>query len=429
MSTVRDRAAHPNRPDSALLQPYLNGANILPAVLAAPSSRGTPFAPAPDRSEPEQPRILLLNPSYPPVKCGVGNYTQGLARALVAAGAEVTVLTSSASRTDESGKPRVLALLREWDVRGFLRVWPRLRRLRADIVISSFPAIVPGRYSRLLYLAPVLCKALLGRPRTVFVVHEFIRAGEAERRWLGLALRATDSIIAVTDAERDAVVACYPSVASRIVVRENPSTVPAVKDDPAADARARAAYQLEGRPLVGFIGLLNSPAKGLEDLLEALVRTDAMLLSTGSLDSANEHHEQLSRLVERLGLHDRVRWLGHLDDEAAGRMLRVVDVVALPYRGGAESGYTSLLAALVNGAAVVTTRGPGTPGWLRDGETALLVEPCDPEQLAGALERLIDDRQLNDRVRAGARGLSFSWDSLVATVLAVGDRRSPVQSS
>ena len=72
-------------------------------------------------------------------------------------------------------------------------------------------------------------------------------------------------------------------------------------------------------------------------------------------------------------------------------------------------------AALVNGAAVITTRGPQTPPWLRDGETALLVDPEDPRDLAGAIDHLATDERLAARVRAGARELSVRLG---------GDRRS-----
>ena len=166
-------------------------------------------------------RILVFNPSYPPVACGVGDYTSGLAAALVRAGHDVTVVTCATSTTSADGPPRVWPLLRDWGVGAFLRAWPRLARQRPDLVVSSFPAVVQGRYARLLYLLPGLAKALLGWPRTTFIVHEFVRTGETERRLLRLPLWAADRIVAVTEAERDAVVARYPSVAARTVVRHN----------------------------------------------------------------------------------------------------------------------------------------------------------------------------------------------------------------
>jgi glycosyltransferase involved in cell wall biosynthesis len=363
-------------------------------------------------------RILIFNPSYPPVACGVGDYTRGLAAALVLGGHDVTVVTGATSTPSADGPPRVLPLLRTWGIAGFLRGWPRFSRPRPDLVISNFPAVVEGPYSRLLYLLPGLAKALLGWPGTTFIVHEFIRTGDIERRHLRLALRAANRIVAVTEAERDAIVARYPWAAARTVVRENPPTVPVAAEDPQADARVRAELTPPGRPVIAFIGLLRSPAKGFEDLLEALARTDALLVATGSLDLSNSYHAHLAAEIDRLGLGERVRWLGFVGDDEAGRLLRAVDMVVLPYRGGAESGYTSMLAALVNGAAVITTRGPHTPPWLRDGETALLVDAEDPLALEGAIERLLSDAPLAARIRSGARRLSFGWDEIVEAVLA-----------
>jgi glycosyltransferase involved in cell wall biosynthesis len=365
-------------------------------------------------------RILVFNPSYPPVACGVGAYTRGLATALVRAGQDVTVITCEASTSMADGPPRVRPLVRDWSIRGFLRAWPRFARPRPDLVVSCYPAAFVGSHS-LLYLIPGLAKALLGRPRTIFIVHEFIRAGEIDQRLLGLALWAADRIVAVTEAERDAIVTRYPSVAARTVVRHNPPTVPVASLDPQADIRTRAALAPQERPVIGFIGLLWVAAKGFEDLLEALARTDALLVATGSLDPANAYHAHVAAQIERLGLGERVRWLGFVSDEEAGRLLRAVDAVVLPYRGGAETGFTSLLAALVNGAAVITTRGPQTPPWLRDGDTALLVHAEDPAALASAIERLLTDDRLAAQVRAGAHALSFGWEELVEAVIAQGE--------
>lgn len=365
-------------------------------------------------------RIFILNPSYPPVACGVGAYTSGLADALVRAGHDVTVITCTASVDAVDGPPRVLPLLGEWGLVAFLRAWRRFPKPRPDLVVSNYPAAFEGSHSAL-YLTPGLAKVLLGRPRTVFILHEFIRSGGIEQRLLRLPLWAADRIVTVTEAERDAVVARYPSVDARTVVRHNPATIPVADDDPEADVRTRAALESQGRPLIGYIGLLWGAPKGFEDLLEALAQTDAFLVTTGSLDPTNAYHEQIARLIEQLGLSERVRWLGFVSDEEAARLLRVVDAVVLPYRAGAESGYTSMLAALVNGGAVITTRGPHNPPWLQHGETALLVDREDPAALAKAITSLLADERLATHIREQARALSFGWDEIVEAVVAHGD--------
>lgn len=363
-------------------------------------------------------RILLYNPSYPPIACGVGEYTRELASALVSAGHDVTVLTEAASMSAQQGPPRVLPLLRDGSLTSFLRAWPRIARLRPDLVVSGFPAIVHGSHARLLYLFPGLAKLLLGWPRVTFVLHEFVDVEEAERRWLVLALRAADRIVAVHEFERDALIAAHPWAAGRTVVQHNAPNIPVAGEDPVEDERVRASWASGERPVVAFFGHIMGPTKGFEELLQALARTDALLVATGSLDTSNAYMAHIAEQIERLGLGERVRWLGYLAHEEVGRVLRLADAVVLPYHGGAKSGYTSLLAAIVNGAAVITTRGGETPDWLRDGETAVLVDSPDPTLLAGAIERVLNDERLAARVRAGARELEFGWDGIVAAVTA-----------
>lgn len=206
-------------------------------------------------------------------------------------------------------------------------------------------------------------------------------------------------------------------------MQHNAPNIPVAGEDPLEDGRVRASWASEGRPVIAFFGHIMGPTKGFDELLQALTRTNATLVATGSLDMSNAYMAHIASQIERLGLGERVRWLGYLAHEDVGRVLRLADAVVLPYHGGAKSGYTSLLAAIVNGAAVVTTRGTETPDWLRDGETALLVDSADPIELAGAIERMLGDEHLASRVRAGARGLPFGWDGIVEAVTAPASPR------
>ena len=362
-------------------------------------------------------RILVYSPSYPPVRCGIGDYTRELAGALAARGHEVTVVTACSTAPDAARNPRVLAVLRGWGVTDFLRTLRLVARPRPDIVLSGFPAVVPGRRVRMLYLLPGFAKIALGRPRTVLIVHEFVRAAARERNLLGLALHAADRILAVTEHERAAIVERYPRLAARLIVAANAPTIAALDADPSGDDEFRAALAPSATPLLAFFGHLASEDKGFDDALEALALSEgAVLAATGELDPATvPYHAQIAARIARLDLGDRVRWLGYVPDEDVGRLLRVADAVLLPYRLGADASYTSLLAALVNGAAVVTTRGPQNPAWLAD--CALLVEPSDPPAVAAAVRRLLDEPDTAAGIRAGALAQSFSWDAIADAVL------------
>jgi glycosyltransferase involved in cell wall biosynthesis len=62
-----------------------------------------------------------------------------------------------------------------------------------------------------------------------------------------------------------------------------------------------------------------------------------------------------------------------------------------------------LLEAMAMQVAVISTRISGIPELVRDEETGLLVEPDEPQTLARAIRRLIDDAPLRQRLGEAAR--------------------------
>jgi glycosyltransferase involved in cell wall biosynthesis len=91
--------------------------------------------------------------------------------------------------------------------------------------------------------------------------------------------------------------------------------------------------------------------------------------------------------------------------------------------------------ALACGAPVVTGDTVAARELLVDGENALLVPPEDPEALANAVKRLMDDRRLAQRLgaagqetfqaRAGERVLGERWRGLIERLVAAGGSTNP----
>lgn len=73
------------------------------------------------------------------------------------------------------------------------------------------------------------------------------------------------------------------------------------------------------------------------------------------------------------------------------------------------------LEAMACGAPVVTTDSQGVREFARDGENCLVVPPRDPEAIAVAIARLIDDQELAQRLRANGPKTAalFGWDEAV----------------
>jgi glycosyltransferase involved in cell wall biosynthesis len=135
--------------------------------------------------------------------------------------------------------------------------------------------------------------------------------------------------------------------------------------------------------------------KGLDDLLEALAQLPGdrhwrlAHIGDGPRLPALRHH------ASRLGLQDRVRWLGARSHESVLTAYREADLFVLPCRISADGDRDGLpnvlLEAQSQRVACVSTRVSGIPELITDGETGVLVEPRDPRALADALAQLMAD--------------------------------------
>lgn len=118
--------------------------------------------------------------------------------------------------------------------------------------------------------------------------------------------------------------------------------------------------------------------------------------------------QELQDLAQRLGLMDRVDFLGPQSpvevETAYGRCAMVVLPCRIGPDGDRDGLPTVLAEALAHGLPVVTTDVVGIGELVEDRETGLLVPPEDSVALAVAIAELLDDASLGARL--GARGRS-----------------------
>jgi len=84
-----------------------------------------------------------------------------------------------------------------------------------------------------------------------------------------------------------------------------------------------------------------------------------------------------------------------------------------------------IIEAMGSGLPIIATAVGGTPELIRDGENGLLVPNEDDNALAVALQRLIDDAALRDRLAAQARAdalTGFSLDAMVDHTVSIYQR-------
>jgi|SRR5581483_7891394 len=177
-------------------------------------------------------------------------------------------------------------------------------------------------------------------------------------------------------------------------------------------ARVRAAHGLDG-PYVLFSGTVE-PRKNLPRLLDAFARVDAdgvRLVLTGPTGWNESITAQLAALGER------ARPLGFVERADLDALMSGAAVFCYP---STREGFgLPVLEAMAQGTPVVTSATTSTAE--AAGDAAVLVDPSDVDDIAAALQRVLDDDELARRLATAGRerAAQFTWDRTAELVAAV----------
>jgi glycosyltransferase involved in cell wall biosynthesis len=222
------------------------------------------------------------------------------------------------------------------------------------------------------------------------------------------SLRA-DLLIAISSHTRDRFLAHFPHYpADRVHVVPPASRF---AGSPAATAAPPVGLAPDGFWL--SVGTLE-PRKNLRRLLRAFARlsTDRPLVMAGGRGWLEDG---LESFVAELGLTDRVRVLGYVDDDTLAWLY--ASCFAFAYPSLVEGFGMPALEAMSLGAAVVTSDRSSLPEVV--GDAALTVDPEDDDALAAALRHLESEPKLRESLRAKARARAqlFSWTAAARRTL------------
>ena len=202
----------------------------------------------------------------------------------------------------------------------------------------------------------------------------------------------------------------FPDAAGKMAIVAE-GVEPSLYDAPAKGTDFRDAIRAQpGELLIGTVGRL-TPWKGQDDFLRAAASLAARypaarFLVVGDCVSSpaersddEAYRERLHALAAELGIADRVRFLGWREDMPG--VMNALDLFVLPSHD--EPFGIVLVEAMAAARPVVATAAGGVPDIARDGQEALLVPPRDPDAMAAAIARLLDDPALAASLARAAR--------------------------
>lgn len=133
--------------------------------------------------------------------------------------------------------------------------------------------------------------------------------------------------------------------------------------------------------------------KGYDDLLAALSALPENLNWQFTHIGGGELSEVLKNEADRLGLGDRITWRGAQPREEVISTCQQADLFVLPSKlaktGDRDGLPNVLMEAQSMGLCCLSTKVSAIPELIQDGKTGVLVEPGAPDELSGALSKLI----------------------------------------
>jgi phosphatidyl-myo-inositol dimannoside synthase len=336
--------------------------------------------------------IVLVTLEYPPDRGGIARYLGGL------------VDHSHGRMSSVSVKHAFQKRRPHW--------WPMvgiIEKLRGNIILIShiFPVGTAAWFSR-----------MFGGPLYIVLVHG-LDVRLARSAWKKFLLRRICRNAKLVIANSEAT-----KVDLRKIVRWIPIHVitPGLEEmQPPARQDARNALGLSSseKMVVSLARLI--PRKGIDIALKAMSRVQKQQSVRYVIIGDGPDRERLQKLASENGV--KVEWIPDADDKTKWLWLASADVFLLPVRdeGSDVEGFGIVfLEAARAGIPSIAGQSGGAPEAVLHERTGLLVNPMNDKQVAQAVERLLGDTDLRERLGREAKRRvlqDFRWEDRVTTLL------------
>jgi len=393
-------------------------------------------------------KVLVISAALPPVQAGEVGHTLSLCHHLAERGLDVHLLTTRNAAPPADCRATTYPIMKDWSWSDLVRLTGFLRRCDPAVILLVYTGWIYNQHPMITFTAAISRKVL---PRARFVTQfEYLDPTHPEqtslvaralRRGLMLAvgpkqvdynygtlLRDSHRIIVLCEEHRTFLAARLPEVTRKSVLIPAPPPVHVEPDE--NGAARRLGRQLLGAEPNDFLIVHNGyihPDKGIDTLLRAFQlvsgRHDRARLAIVGGAAESEHYwaRRLVELAEQLGISSRVSWTGYVESRESSPYLRGADAAVFPFNDGIMLNRSSVAAAAAHGLPIVSTRGKTLAPLFSDGQNVLLCTPGDAESLAAALDSVIQNQELRERLANGARQLTseaFSWSKAIDRVMA-----------
>ena len=395
-------------------------------------------------------RVALLTGEYPPMRGGVADFTEQIARTLLMIGARPAVITSAKANLDsasigsssELDEVEVFPEIRRWRLATLPMLAATIEATGAEVLNIQYQT---GAFelNPVVNLLPLYMRLRLPALKVVTTFHDlrepYILPKIGPLRHLAVWLLAlTSHGVILTNQEDLSVLTDWNGEGDIRVRYGGPPAfpIPIGCNIPLGDRATfnRAAWRQrmgigQADFLFGYFGYLNA-SKGIDDLVAAFgtmlangEQPKLAMIGGSTSDSGRGERGYARDMRARLSdvpFRSNVVWSGYTASHEVSANLFSVDACVLPFKAGASLRHGTLVAAIAHDLPVVTTA-PASSGeastaypMLVNRENVLMVPAGSPERLSSAMSEVAASPELRRRLSKGIRSIAeeFRWDRI-----------------
>lgn len=377
-------------------------------------------------------KILIATPLYPPEIGGPATYTKEIAEKLKK-DHEVTIVTYADNPKPIEGVSLYAISKKQFLPIRLFKYYKLIKKLSKEVdIIHSQNAVASG-----------LTAVLAGKKTETPVVIRFVgdeawerstQAGVTNKKlddWINspennlkskiimliesFVFKKANTIMTPSKFLQDIIIKGYKINPNKVIVNYNAAKQP--EEYTGVNFKEKKPHQILATARL-------TSWKGVDGIIKAvdIVRKripDIKLVVAGD----GPEFENLKNLSKELGIENNVKFLGNVskNETEALRKESTLYILNSTYEGLPHT----VLTCFYIGIPVIATNIPGTNEVAIDNETAVLIEPNNPEMLAKTIEELIEDKEKQNRLVTNGYKLlkeKFSWNTHINNLLNISEK-------
>lgn len=275
--------------------------------------------------------MLIITGTYPPEKCGVGDYVFQLLHT-------------------KEGSSWNLYYSQDWSLMSLRKKIKEIKSSQDNLINIQYPSVGFG-FSLVPHLL-CLYFGLFTKKQVVVTLHEYTQMGWKGKLFMILVFISANKVIFTNIFERVAAIKKFPFVRKKSTIIKIYSNIP-------KSAIIKPIREKEFD--IGYFGYIR-PLKGLETFLDVVadLRKKSSNLSIYIMGQTQPIYESYYKTIIDKAVDLDVKLLLNKDMDEVANILANTKIAYLPYPDGVSERRGSFLAVIRNGCLVVTTKGKYT---------------------------------------------------------------------